>query len=146
MRSLKQARPELDVESLERTRRLMDAHTRDCLVSDYEDLIPSLHLPDPNDRHVLAAAIRTRAHVIVTFNLKDFPGDYLSKYGIEAQHPDEFVFHLLDLSPGDVCAAVKRQRAALTKPRFSVAEFLDILERMQLPTTVSRLRDYSGLL
>ena len=78
-------RPDLKREQLERTRTLMNAHVRDCLVNGYEDLIEGLDLPDPDDRHVLAAAIRTRASVIVTFNLDDFPADYLAKYGVEAQ-------------------------------------------------------------
>jgi predicted nucleic acid-binding protein len=57
----------------------MNAHVRDCLVGNYESLISSLSLPDPDDRHVLAAAIRARADVIVTFNLKDFPAEALEK-------------------------------------------------------------------
>ncbi|WP_164104374.1 PIN domain-containing protein [Candidatus Laterigemmans baculatus] len=87
-------RPDLTAEQLERTRELMNAHVRDCLVIDYEDMIEGLDLPDRDDRHVLAAAIRTRASVIVTFNLSDFPPAYLAKHGLEAQHPDEFITHL----------------------------------------------------
>ncbi len=85
-------------------------------MSGYEDLIEGLELPDPGDRHVLAAAIRTRASVIVTYNLDDFPGDYLAKYGLEAQHPDEFITHLLDLNLAAVCLAAKSQRTALKNP------------------------------
>ena len=61
----------------------------------YEDLIEGLHLPDPDDRHVLAAAIRGRTDVIVTANVRDFPPEILTPFEIEAQHPDEFVMHLL---------------------------------------------------
>jgi hypothetical protein len=64
----------------------------DCLVEQFEPLIAGLDLPDPGDRHVLAAAIRGRADVIVTRNLRDFPPDRLAPYGIEAQHPDTFEF------------------------------------------------------
>jgi len=74
---------------------LMDQHATDALVTGYEELIDGLHLPDPDDRHVLAAAIRGRADVIVTCNLKDFPAGALKSYGIEAQHPDEFLLNLL---------------------------------------------------
>ena len=57
----------------------------------YESLIPSLDLPDPDDRHVLAAAIVGRCDVIVPQNLKDFPANVLDRYGIDKQHPDEFL-------------------------------------------------------
>lgn len=71
--SLLRNRPDLSREKLERTRRLMDKHAEDALVTGYEDLIPGVQLPDPNDRHVLAVAIRRRADVIVTANVRDFP-------------------------------------------------------------------------
>ena len=93
-------RPDLSREKLERTRMLMDKHAPDALVTGYEDLIEGLHLPDRDDRHVLAAAIRGRADVIVTANVRDFPADTLTPFEIEAQHPDEFIAHLLDLAPG----------------------------------------------
>jgi predicted nucleic acid-binding protein len=71
-------RPDLTLESLERTRRAMDAAVEDCLVTDYATLIEGLTLPDPDDRHVLAAAIAARASVIVTFNGDDFPAEALN--------------------------------------------------------------------
>jgi len=89
--NLLQNRPDLTRAQLERTRMLMDKHAVDALVTDYEDLIPVLHLPDPNDAHVLAAAIRGRVDVIVTMNLRDFPASTIGLLGIEAQHPDEFI-------------------------------------------------------
>ncbi len=139
-------RPDLKRAQLERTRDLMDAHVRDCLVTGYESLIAGLELPDANDRHVLAAAIRSGASVIVTFNAADFPEAQLAKFGIEAQHPDVFVTHLIDLAPGEVVAAARDQRAALRNPPFSVAEFLDCLARQRLPETVVRLRAFAALL
>ena len=93
-------RPDLTREKLERTRMLMDKHAEDALVTGYGDLIEGLRLPDPDDRHVLAAAIRGRADVIVTRNTKHFPDDALQPFGIAALHPDEFVVHLLDPRPG----------------------------------------------
>src|SRR5579863_9090922 len=94
IRSVLANRPDLRREQLERTRRLMNAHILDCVVTGYEHLIDRLKLPDPNDRHVLAAAIRAGADVIVTMNLDDFPVKVLGPYGIEPQHPDVFVLHL----------------------------------------------------
>ena len=69
----------------------MDTKVRDRLVEGYEYLIPGLALPDEEDRHAPAAAIRSRSSVIVTFNLKDFPAAMLDEYKVEAQHPDEFI-------------------------------------------------------
>ncbi len=146
MRSLLQNRQDLTREQLERTRQLMNAHVRDCLVADYEDLIPVLTLPDPKDRHVLAAAIRSGADVIVTFNLGDFPRETLKKWGIQAQHPDDFINHLLDLAPHVVCAAAKRQRESLKNPPMSVAVFLSALELQGLAETVAVLRRFAQLI
>ena len=139
-------RPDLTQEQLDRTRTLMNSHVRNCLVSGYEDLIEGLELPDPDDRHVLAAAIRTRASVIVTYNLDDFPSDYLAKYGLEAQHPDEFITHLLDLNPAAVCLAAKSQRTALKNPPKTVDEFLEAFAKQRLPETVSRLQEFGELI
>lgn len=73
MHSVLKQRPDLKREDLERTRELMNAHVRDCLVTGFEYLIPVVELPDPDDRHVVAAAIHAGADLIVTFNLQDFP-------------------------------------------------------------------------
>jgi hypothetical protein len=99
-RNIAENRPELRPEALARTRQLMIAAVADCMVTDYEPLIAGLRLPDPDDRHVLAAAIRCAAQVIVTTNLSDFPFESLRPYHIEAQHPDDFVLGLVDLAPG----------------------------------------------
>jgi hypothetical protein len=86
-RNLAANRADLDPTKLERTRTLMNRATRDCLVTGYESLIGSLTLPDPDDRHVLAAAIKARAQVIVTRNLADFPADVLNAWDMEAKSP-----------------------------------------------------------
>lgn len=91
-------RPDLDATALNRTRALMMTAVRDCMVSGYESLIPVLELPDPDDRHVLAAAIRVRAQVIVTDNQKDFPAETLSEWDIEPKDADEFVLDQIGLS------------------------------------------------
>ena len=73
IRNLIENRPDLPREKLNQVKDLMNSQVRDSLVTDFEQLIPSLTLPDPNDRHILAAAIVAEADVIVIFNLKDFP-------------------------------------------------------------------------
>ncbi|APZ94621.1 PIN domain-containing protein [Fuerstiella marisgermanici] len=132
-------RPDLSEERLRRTQQLMDSHV-DGLVTGYDKLIPTLSLPDPDDRHVLAAAIRSRADVIVTFNLKDFPAAVLSEFDIEAQHPDDFIHYQIGLNGDEVCEAARRQRASLKNPPYSVDDFLACLEVQQLPKTVEYLR------
>jgi predicted nucleic acid-binding protein len=111
-------RPDLTRQKLERTRQLIDMATLDALVEDYENLIPSLSLPDENDRHVLAAAMKSEAQVIVTMNLKDFPSEVLQQYEIAAQHPDDFVLQLIELAPDAVMAAAETHRQSL-KNRLS---------------------------
>ena len=138
--------PQLTPERLERTRNLMNEAVRDCLVTGHEELILSLTLPDPDDRHVLAAAIRSGAQVIVTYNLKDFPPRTLSGFDIEAMHPDDFLGCLLDAAPSLICGALKRQRESLRKPPKSVEEFLATLERQGLTQVFARLRESIDLL
>jgi hypothetical protein len=146
VRSVLKDNPRLSAERLARTRALMNEAIRDCLVSGYEDLIASLALPHPDDRHVLAAAIRAGAEVIVTYNLTDFPAATLAGFNVEAQHPDDFLLYLLDLAPGVVCAAVKQQRESLRNPPKTAQELLATLESQGLTQAVARLRKFIDLL
>jgi hypothetical protein len=146
MRNVQADYPDISRAKAERIRDLMNAHVRDCLVTDYEDLIPTLTLPDPGDRHVLAAAIRAEADIIVTSNLTDFPAAILNQYGIEAQHPDAFVHRLLDLAPATVCSAAQRQRESLKNPPMTVEQYLASLERQGLAQTVAALRKFAELI
>ncbi len=139
-------RGQYDTTILERTRDLMDANVRDAKIIGYEGLIVGIELPDPDDRHVLAAAIKAGADAIITTNLKDFPEQTLSRYGIEAIHPDDFIYYQIDLAPAVACAAIKRQRQSLRNPPKSIDEFLAILQKQQLPQTVSALKKYIELL
>lgn len=138
--------PLVTPEKLEHTRSLMDAHCLDAKIHGYEPLIPSLTLPDPEDRHVLAAAIRCDADVIVTSNLKDFPKSELEKWGIEAQSPDEFIVHLFDLSAAQVLEAAARHRKALKNPSRTASEHLEVLSAQGLITTVSLMKPYESVL
>jgi predicted nucleic acid-binding protein len=146
MRNLLANRPDLTRERLRRTAQLMDEAVPDCLVAGYGSLIPALRLPDPDDRHVLAAAIACRAGVIVTYNQADFPAAALQPFQIEAQHPDEFVRHLFDLSPGAVCEVVRQQRAALKSPSRSIDELFETLLKAELTESVAALRSMRSVL
>ncbi len=136
----------LDRAALERTRRLMDQATRDCLVTGYEKLIPAIELPDPNDRHVLAAAIVGRCDAIVTRNLQHFPHATVASYGIEVQHPDEFLSSHLNLVPSVFCEATRRVRSRLKSPPFTVQEYLFTLRRQGLVATASELERFADLI
>ena len=144
--ALLRVEPQRDRAALERTRDLMDSATRDSLISGYEQLIPSLSLPDADDRHVLAAAIVGGCDVIVTQNLKDFPEATLAQFNIEAQHPDEFLCNHLSLAPGVFCSAIRKVRARLVNPPYSIEEYLATLTRQGLVATAGELQSFSELL
>jgi len=138
--------PRRDRATLERTRDLMDRAVRDCLVTGYGSLIPVLALPDEGDRHVLAAAITGRCDVIVTQNLKDFPTAALAPFGIEAQHPDEFLSNHLSLAPGVFCEAIRKLRARLKNPPYSVDDYLGTLTQQGLVATAAELEAFAAVL
>jgi predicted nucleic acid-binding protein len=142
IRNVHANRPDLSLERLARTRARMNQAVRDCVVTRFEHLIESIKLPDPNDRHVVAAAIHCGANLIVTFNLKDFPADALAPYNLTAQHPDDFIVDLLDLYPARVLEAVASHRRTLKMPAKNAAEYLDTLLAQGLPQSVSLLRQW----
>ena len=139
--SLVRRRPDVPRESLERTRRWMDTEFENSLTKGYEPLIPTLELPDPDDRHVLAVAIFAEAKYIVTTNLEDFPKASLQSYGIEAVLPDDFIWRLIQKKSVRVLQAVKKHRASLTRPPKTVEEYLATLEKQGLHKTVAFLRE-----
>lgn len=139
-------RPDLTRQTLERTRDLMNAHVRDCVVTGFEHLIPMIDAPDPDDRHVIAAAIHSSADLVVTFNLKDFPSSTLARYNLEAKHPDDFIMDLADLYPAIVCGAAAAHRRSLKHPPKTVEEYLDNLLKQGLTQTVSQLRDWKAII
>jgi len=143
-RNVAAKRPDITPASLARCRQLMDKHVPDCLVTGYEALIPTLTLPDPDDCHVLAAAIHGGAGFLVTFNLSDFPAEILEPLDIEAVHPDEFVVRLWDEHLPAVLEAMRLQRAGLKKPPMSAPQYIATLAQCQLPETADRLRPYAA--
>lgn len=140
-RSVLAARPGTDAALLERRRAAMDAALPDACVSGYVPLIAALTLPDPDDRHVLAAAIRTRAQVIVTFNEVDFPSATLAGFDLVAQHPDMFLRHLIDLAPAVVRARVELMLKGWQRPPNTPEDFIGALERTGLPEAAAALRE-----
>lgn len=112
---------------------LMRARWPDAEVSGWEERAREIALPDPDDAHVLAAAIEGRADLILTLNIKDFPRRTLAGYGLERVAPDPFLWALW--ADGDV--ALKRvlngvcsgTRAAGRDPQ----DFRRLLKRAGLP-------------
>ncbi|MCL2306387.1 MAG: PIN domain-containing protein, partial [Planctomycetaceae bacterium] len=142
VRSLLEKRPNLKRENLERTCRNMNIHFPFGLVRGYEPIIPTLTLPDPDDRHVLAVAIHASANYIVTNNLKDFPGTALKPHKIEALSPDAFVHQLIQKQPGLVLKAAKEHRTNLSRPPKTADAYIATLEEQKLPKTVAFLRKH----
>ena len=141
MRAVKRRRPDIDPERLQRRRYAMDEALPDACVTGYGKLIGSLRLPDPDDRHVLAAAIRAKAQVIVTFNERHFPADILNEFDLCTQHPDTFLRHLIDLAPGLVRSRLLEMIRKLRRPPMSVDEYILLLERQSLPESAAALRE-----
>jgi predicted nucleic acid-binding protein len=139
-RNLRAKRPDLEVERIKRRREAMDTALPDACVTGYCRLIDGLDLPDPDDRHVLAAAIRAKAQVIVTFNEKDFPPEALAEFDVTAQHPDTFLRHFIDLDPNRVRDRLTDMVQRLERPSMTVDAYIDMLERQSLPDTAAALR------
>ena len=132
--------PDQDPSRVDARLHSMNATFEDACVEGWEALMIGLELPDPHDRHVVAAAIRGRAEVIVTANLRDFPGDVLEPLGLHAISPDDFLLDALDLAPQVTIASVKAQAAATRRPPVSVTEVLEALERGGAPQFAAEVR------
>lgn len=125
-------------EALNRVQKMNQAFP-DALVLNYELLIDSLTLPDIDDRHVLAAAIKTNADLIITNNLKDFPTEYLSSFGIKAKAPDDFLTDIIDLNHDISVQAFKKMVLGKKNPPHNEYEVLDILRNNGLIDTANYL-------
>ncbi len=119
----------------------MTAAVPDCIVTDYGDLEPTVALPDPDDLHVLAAAVQAGAQQIVTANLKDFPKAVLAPLDIEAVSPDQFVLNQVEDRPGVVARVVVEAAADCQDPPLTVADLLGIYSKSGLVRSVAALRD-----
>jgi len=138
--ALRRNRPDIPAEKIERLRELMNKAVRACLVSGYEPLIEGLKLPDPEDRHVLAAAIMAGAQVIVTRNLRDFPAADLEPWNIEAKSPDAFVLDQIHINLQAVAASIRQIADSRTNPPAAVEDILTQLERDGLVESTVALR------
>lgn len=138
--SLQRNRPDIPAGKLERLRVLMNDAVRDCLVAGYEPLIEGLKLPDPDDRHVLAAAIKSGAQVIVTQNLRDFPAADLEPWDITVKSADDFIHDQIGVNGHVVAACVQQIADSRTRMPESFDDVLSQLERDGLLRSVTALR------
>ena len=132
-RNLLTDRPDIPPAQLARTRSLMEAAFPQARVTGYEDHIETLILPDPGDRHVLAAAIYSEARAIITFNLRHFPTARLAAYSVRAINPDAFALGLYRAAPDDLLQVARTHRASLTRPPKTAEEYIAALAHSQLP-------------
>ena len=133
---------------LRRTVELMERAIPGCIVTGYEPSIALIEgLPDHGDRHVLAAAIKCSAQVIVTYNLKDFPPNILEQFDVEAKHPDEFLQDTYDIAPAAFVACVKRIRRRLVAPHVQPQELIGTYrDKHELTLTASTLEQDISLI
>lgn len=141
VRNLLLKRADLKRANLNKTHEAMNSAFPDANITNYEEIIDNLSLPDNNDRHVLAAAIKVNADVIVTFNVKDFPSVYLKSFGIEVQHPDEFIINLIDVDKQTSIEAFSNQVRSLKNPPESEDEVLSVLAKCGLKNCIKKLKE-----
>ena len=140
IRNLAADAPNIPVARLHATRRLMNDALPGATVSLYEALIPTLELPDPDDRQVAAAAIAAGASVIITWNLRHFPAAALARHGLRRQTPDAFLAGIYDRAPDLAISSLANARRNLRKSRVSQTDFVAILERQKLGQIAERVR------
>lgn len=134
MRNLAAARPDI-APSLARTRALMDKALPRALVGDFPPLPPHVWLPDPQDHHVLAAALHSGTGVLLTFNLKDFPPELCEPLGVHVRHPDDWLPAVLRQEEALSLSVIRRMLAPLQNPPMSLPDLAESLRRLGLPAT-----------
>lgn len=145
-RHLLENRPDLNPESLMKTKELMVEAVPDCLVTGFEPLMAGIVLPDPNDAHVVAAAVMTRASTIVTFNLKDFPAEIITAYRLHAKHPDDFLLDAAEIAPTIFLNAIKEDWGHYRRPPLSFEDYTASLSKAGVPRTAQYIQQFKVLL
>jgi predicted nucleic acid-binding protein len=126
-----------------RARAAMERAFKEAAVTGYEEWLPTLGaLPDPNHAHVIAVARKTRASVIVTENLNDFPERILKPLDLEAKKADEFVADTIDLDIGRAIPIIRKMRERLKRPEKTAEALLLDMEAIGLTHTVDSLRPH----
>ncbi|MGO8872582.1 MAG: PIN domain-containing protein [Acidimicrobiales bacterium] len=125
--------PDIPPEQIQRRFATMDDTFEDARVDGWEDLEDTVTLPDPDDRHVVAAAVRGRADAIVTANVRHYPVDILGPLNIEVIHPDDFLLDQLDLAPRIVLEVLRVQAAHTRRPPLTPIDLITRLAKSGVP-------------
>ncbi|MGF9566873.1 PIN domain-containing protein [Neorhizobium sp. BT27B] len=129
----------------------IDAMTRafpEATVEDFEELERLLidgGLRDVGDAHVIAAAIKCGASVIVTDNLRDFPEKTLKPLGLEAQGSDGFIADCIDLDNAQAMAALNKMRLRFKHPELTWDAICQKVEAQGLTQSASMMQKFSDL-
>ncbi|MFK7933857.1 MAG: PIN domain-containing protein [Saprospiraceae bacterium] len=132
VRNLLKNRSNLKRKGLDRTVKEMNRAFADANVNPNKEEIEILVLPDLDDRHVLATAIKAKAERIITANLKDFPPTYIQQFKISVQHPDKFIHQLINDYPNEVLIAFRKQVGNLKNPPRTELEVIESLKKCGL--------------
>jgi hypothetical protein len=114
------------------------------MVSGYEDHVAAVNLPDPNDRHVVAAGIAAGASIILTWNVRHFPAKELRKFSLRKETPDAFLSGLYDEVPDLMIGSLANARRNLTKSRVSALDFIGILRDQRLNQLANRAQRHAN--
>jgi predicted nucleic acid-binding protein len=144
-RGLIAAKPEQE-QKVRATARTMSDAFPEALVDGYQEITDALTLPDPEDRHVLAAAIKAGAHAIITENGRDFPSAVLAQYGIEKHTADDFILNTIELYPDDAVSALRAMRELYGAPTMSATELILSMAKRGLVQTAAFLQSRLSLL
>lgn len=129
-----------------RQRQYIETAFPEAIVTGFEPILASVDLPDADDRHVVACAIQTRAAVIVTNNLKDFPSESLSLHKLEAISLDDFIADILDLAGVEAVAALRTMRQRFNKPELDATNLINKIEKLGLIQAANFLTEFRELL
>jgi len=140
VRNLLKNRPDLKAAQIEKTCRAMDNAFECANIKGFQSLINELDLPDKDDRHVLAVAIKSQASIIITFNKKDFPARSVKSHAVEIKDPDDFIVYLLKSNKSKVLESFSRLVNALKKPPQTQGQVLATLENCGLSESVAVIR------
>jgi hypothetical protein len=142
IRSLVARRPAIPLARLKDVHHLLDDLVPAARVTGYEQHVTAVNLPDPNDRHVVAAGIAAGATIILTWNLRDFPAKELRKFGLHRESPDHFLSGLYDDAPELMIASLANARSNLTKTQLSAPDFVNMLTRQRLFQLAKRMHQH----